>query len=191
MRPSLRTIPRCCGRLRALKVSAPTRVLIHDAARPFVSADIVDRVLGALQRAPAAIAAVPLADTLKRAGPDQRIAATLDRAGLWRAQTPQAFRFAAILGAHEAAVAAGRDDLTDDAAVAEWAGIAVELVEGSAANVKLTTAEDLAMAATALGPGAGDVRTGQGFDVHRFTGGDHVWLCGIRIAHTHGLEGHS
>jgi 2-C-methyl-D-erythritol 4-phosphate cytidylyltransferase/2-C-methyl-D-erythritol 2,4-cyclodiphosphate synthase len=169
--------------LRALKACAPARVLIHDAARPFVTAEIVYRVLDALERAPAAIAAVPLADTLKRAGPDRLIAATLDRAGLWRAQTPQAFRFEAILGAHEAAAAAGRDDITDDAAVAEWAGIPVELVEGSEANVKLTTAEDLAMTAGAAA-GAGDVRTGQGFDVHRFTAGDHVWLCGIRLAHT-------
>jgi 2-C-methyl-D-erythritol 4-phosphate cytidylyltransferase/2-C-methyl-D-erythritol 2,4-cyclodiphosphate synthase len=175
--------------LRALKARAPARVLIHDAARPFVSAAIVERVLDALERAPAAIAAVPLADTLKRAGPDRRVAATLDRAGLWRAQTPQGFRFDAILGAHEAAAAAGHGDLTDDAAVAEWAGIPVELVEGSEANGKLTTAQDLAMAAAAAG--AGDVRTGQGFDVHRFTAGDHVWLCGIRLAHTHGLEGHS
>jgi 2-C-methyl-D-erythritol 4-phosphate cytidylyltransferase / 2-C-methyl-D-erythritol 2,4-cyclodiphosphate synthase len=176
--------------LRALKSAAPARVLIHDAARPFVTADIVDRVVGTLQRAPAAIAAVPLADTLKRADADRRIAATLDRRSLWRAQTPQAFRFDAILGAHEAAASAGREDLTDDAAVAEWAGISVELVEGSEANVKLTTAQDLAMAAGAAA-WAGDVRTGQGFDVHRFTAGDHVWLCGIRLPHTHALEGHS
>ena len=175
--------------LRALSAHTPARVLIHDAARPFVTAATVDRVLAALERSPGAIAALPLADTLKRAGSDRHIAATFDRAGLWRAQTPQAFRFEAILGAHEAAAAAGRQDLTDDAAVAEWAGIPVELVEGSEANGKLTTAQDLAMAAAVAG--AGDVRTGQGFDVHRFTAGDHVWLCGIRLAHTHGLEGHS
>ena len=179
--------------LRALAARTPARVLIHDAARPFVTADILDRLLHALERTPAAIAAVPLADTLKRADPGGRIAATLDRGGLWRAQTPQAFRFEAILGAHEAAAAAGRNDLTDDAAVAEWAGIPVELVEGSEANVKLTTAQDLAqnrnMAAGAAAPA--DVRTGQGFDVHRFTAGDHVWLCGIRVLHSHGLEGHS
>jgi 2-C-methyl-D-erythritol 4-phosphate cytidylyltransferase/2-C-methyl-D-erythritol 2,4-cyclodiphosphate synthase len=190
--------------LRALAPHAPARVLIHDAARPFVAAAIVDRVLAALEHTPGAIAAVPLADTLKRAGPDGCIAGTIDRSGLWRAQTPQAFRFEAILGAHEAAAAAGRCDLTDDAAVAEWAGIPVALVEGSAANVKLTTAEDLAMAAAGShpasqpglaaegeGPTPLDVRTGQGFDVHRFTDGDHVWLCGVRIAHSHGLEGHS
>jgi 2-C-methyl-D-erythritol 4-phosphate cytidylyltransferase/2-C-methyl-D-erythritol 2,4-cyclodiphosphate synthase len=179
--------------LRALKLLAPSRVLIHDAARPFVTAEIIDRVLAGLARAPGAIAAVPLADTLKRADPGGRVEATLGRERLWRAQTPQGFRFEAILGAHEAALAAGRADLTDDAAVAEWAGLAVELVEGSEANVKLTTAEDLAMAAHTLSvsKAAVEVRTGQGFDVHRFAPGDHVWLCGIRIAHTQALEGHS
>jgi 2-C-methyl-D-erythritol 4-phosphate cytidylyltransferase / 2-C-methyl-D-erythritol 2,4-cyclodiphosphate synthase len=178
--------------LRALAAHAPAQVLIHDAARPFVTPDVVDRVIAGLERAPGAIAAVPLADTLKRAGDGGRIAATLPRAALWRAQTPQGFRFDAILGAHEAALAAGRDDLTDDAAVAEWAGIPVELVAGSEANVKLTTAEDMALAARAVQSApAGEVRTGQGFDVHRFAAGDHVWLCGIRIAHSHALEGHS
>ena len=180
--------------LRALAPLSPSSVLIHDAARPFVTPDIVDRVLAALQRSPGAIAAVPLADTLKRAGRDSRIEATLDRVGLWRAQTPQGFRFNAILQAHEAALAAGREDLTDDAAVAEWAGLPVELVEGSEANGKLTTAEDLARAARAVGTAptwAGEVRTGQGFDVHRFAAGDHVWLCGVRIPHARALEGHS
>jgi 2-C-methyl-D-erythritol 4-phosphate cytidylyltransferase/2-C-methyl-D-erythritol 2,4-cyclodiphosphate synthase len=184
--------------LRALAPHGPAHVLIHDGARPFVTAAILDRVLAALERAPGAIAAVPLADTLKRADPAGRIAATLDRAGLWRAQTPQGFRFDAILDAHEAAATAGREDLTDDAAAAEWAGMAVELVEGSDTNVKLTTAEDLARAAQAVHaapatpvPVAGEVRTGQGFDVHRFTAGDHVWLCGIRLPHTQALAGHS
>ena len=177
--------------LRALESQAPARVLIHDAARPFVASDVIERVLDALQRAPAAIAALPLADTLKRAGSDgRRIAATLDRAGVWRAQTPQGFRYDAILNAHEAAAAAGREDLTDDAAVAEWAGIPVELVEGSEANVKLTTAEDMARASMSVSAAAiPDIRTGQGFDVHRFTAGDHVWLCGVRIPHTHALAG--
>jgi 2-C-methyl-D-erythritol 4-phosphate cytidylyltransferase/2-C-methyl-D-erythritol 2,4-cyclodiphosphate synthase len=183
--------------LTALKPQAPARVLIHDAARPFVTCDVIDRVLDVLELAPAAIAALPLADTLKRAGSDGRIAATIDRAGLWRAQTPQGFRYDAILAAHEAAAAAGREDLTDDAAVAEWAGLTVELVEGSEANVKLTTAEDMARAAMGqgqsgeVGAAVPDIRTGQGFDVHRFAAGDHVWLCGVRIPHSHALEGHS
>jgi len=176
--------------LRALSPHAPARVLIHDAVRPFVTPDIVGRTLAALDTASGAIAALPVADTLKRAGPDGRIAATVDRASLWRAQTPQAFRFPDILSAHEAAAAAGRLDLTDDAAVAEWASLPVALVEGSEANRKLTTAQDLAMAARAFAQ-VRDVRTAQGFDVHRFAPGDHVWLCGVRVPHTHALEGHS
>jgi len=176
--------------LRALAPHAPDRVLIHDGVRPFVTADMIERVLGALEQTPGAIAAIPVADTLKRADAERRVVETVERSDLWRAQTPQGFRFTDILAAHEAAAAAGRNDLTDDAAVAEWAGLAVTLVDGSEANRKLTTAEDLAMIQN---PDAGlaDVRTGQGFDVHRFSAGDHVWLCGVRIAHSHGLEGHS
>jgi 2-C-methyl-D-erythritol 4-phosphate cytidylyltransferase / 2-C-methyl-D-erythritol 2,4-cyclodiphosphate synthase len=175
--------------LRALEPHAPDRVLIHDAARPFVTHGVIDRVLAALAGSPGAVAAVPVTDTLKRAGPDNRVAATLDRGGLWHAQTPQGFRFADILAAHERAQAAGKDDLTDDAAVAEWGGLPVALVMGSHANRKLTTLEDLAMADRAAGNP--DVRTGQGFDVHRLVAGDHVWLCGVRIDHTHALQGHS
>jgi 2-C-methyl-D-erythritol 4-phosphate cytidylyltransferase / 2-C-methyl-D-erythritol 2,4-cyclodiphosphate synthase len=175
--------------LRALRAHLPDRVLIHDAARPFVTRDVIDRVLGALAQSPGAIAALPLADTLKEAGPGGRIAATVERAGLWRAQTPQGFRFADILAAHERARAAGLQDMTDDAAVAEWAGLPVALVLGSAANAKLTTPEDFAMAE--LAAGGPDVRVGHGFDVHRLVAGDHVWLCGVRIAHTQALEGHS
>ncbi|HSR82156.1 MAG TPA: bifunctional 2-C-methyl-D-erythritol 4-phosphate cytidylyltransferase/2-C-methyl-D-erythritol 2,4-cyclodiphosphate synthase [Hyphomicrobiaceae bacterium] len=175
--------------LRALSAHLPDRVLIHDAARPFVTRDVIDRVLGALTQSPGAIAALPLADTLKEAGPGGRIAATVNRAGLWRAQTPQGFHFAEILAAHERARTAGLDDMTDDAAVAEWAGLPVALVLGSAANAKLTTPEDFAMAE--LAAGGPDVRVGQGVDVHRLVTGDHVWLCGVRIAHTQALEGHS
>jgi 2-C-methyl-D-erythritol 4-phosphate cytidylyltransferase / 2-C-methyl-D-erythritol 2,4-cyclodiphosphate synthase len=175
--------------LRAVEAHTPDRVLIHDAARPFVTHDVIDRVLAALAGSPGAIAAVPVTDTLKQAGPDNRIAATLERAGLWRAQTPQGFRFADILAAHERAETAGKEDMTDDAAVAEWAGLPVALVMGSPANRKLTTGEDLAMADRAAGNP--DVRMGQGFDVHRLVAGDHVWLCGIRITHTHTLEGYS
>lgn len=176
--------------LRALAVYGPDRVLIHDGVRPFITPNIIARVLQALDRTPGAIASVPLADTLKRADADGRVAETVERIGLWRAQTPQAFRFADILAAHEAAAAAGRNDLTDDAAVAEWAGLAVALVEGSEANRKLTTAEDMAMV-QARDTAFPDVRTGQGFDVHRFAAGDHVWLCGVKIPHSQALDGHS
>ena len=175
--------------LRTLRRHAPEKVLIHDAARPFVPHDVIGRVLAALDDGPGAIAAVPITDTIKQAGPDNRIVATLDRNWLWSAQTPQGFRFVDILAAHERAEAAGRDDMTDDAAVAEWSGLPVALVMGDPINRKLTTVEDLAMADRAVaGP---DVRTGQGFDVHRFCPGDHLWLCGVKIHHSQALEGHS
>jgi 2-C-methyl-D-erythritol 4-phosphate cytidylyltransferase/2-C-methyl-D-erythritol 2,4-cyclodiphosphate synthase len=170
--------------LQSLKAKSPSHVLIHDGARPFGLPETISAVLERLKTAEGAIAAVPLADTLKQSGPDITITGTLDREGLWRAQTPQGFQFASILKAHEAAAAAGRLTLTDDAAVAEWAKLTVALVPGSEA-----TAEDLALAEQMLSPPR--VRTGQGFDVHRFAPGDHVWLCGVKISHTHSLEGHS
>ncbi|HVY43444.1 MAG TPA: bifunctional 2-C-methyl-D-erythritol 4-phosphate cytidylyltransferase/2-C-methyl-D-erythritol 2,4-cyclodiphosphate synthase [Hyphomicrobiaceae bacterium] len=176
--------------LEALADRSPSRVLIHDAARPFVDAGTIDRVLAALDTHKAAIAAVPVADTLKRADASGVVSETIARAGLWRAQTPQGFHFAEILAAHRAAAAQARNDFTDDAAVAEWHGLTVALVAGSEHNSKITTAADLLMAQRALAM-AGDVRTGMGFDVHRFAPGDAVWLCGVRIAHTHRLEGHS
>lgn len=178
--------------LEALSATGASHVLIHDAARPFVTAGVIDRVLAALATHDAAIAAVPVSDTLKRAGSDNTIAGTLDRSGLWQAQTPQGFRLSAILAAHRTAVRSARLDLTDDAAAAEAAGIAVALVPGNPGNVKLTTAEDFAMASERLSAHSlSDIRTGTGFDVHRFTTGDHVWLCGVRVPHDHGLEGHS
>lgn len=171
----------------------PDRVLVHDAARPFVSGEDIARVIAALDTSPGAILAVPLSDTLKRGDGDHLVRETIPRGGLWRAQTPQAFHFPAILAAHRQAAADGATDLTDDAAVAERSGLPVRLVTGSSDNIKLTTAEDLDMAAAALSPSAAafEPRTGTGFDVHRFTSGDHVWLCGVRIPHTHTLEGHS
>ncbi len=168
-------------------------VLIHDAARPFVDAATIRRVLAALETHDGAIAAVPLPDTLKRAGSAQRIEATVPRAGLWKAQTPQGFRLAPITAAHRAAAERDGPEFTDDAAIAEWAGLSVALVAGSERNFKITTAEDLTMADALLstrGP-AWETRTGTGFDVHAFTTGDHVWLGGVRIPHDQALEGHS
>ena len=176
--------------LEALAAHSPGRVLIHDAARPFVTRDVLTRVLCALDTHPAAIAADPVADTLKRAAPDGTIAGTVDRTGLWRAQTPQGFHFDAILAAHRKAAAAGRSDFTDDAALAEWAGLPVFLVKGLSANTKITTAEDL-IAANRTKSAPGYSRSGLGFDVHAFGPGDHVWLGGVRISHTHKLDGHS
>ncbi len=177
--------------LESLAELDPAHVLIHDAARPFLDPAIIDRILAALEDNPGAIAALPVVDTLKReAGGASR--GTVDRRDLWRAQTPQGFRYAEILAAHTAAPAEG---LTDDAAVAEAAGLAVALVMGAEENFKVTTEEDLARAERMLASGgrSGDweTRTGLGFDVHRFGPGDHVWLCGLRIDHAQGLIGHS
>ena len=176
--------------LEALAAHSPRYVLIHDAARPFVTRDVISRVLAALDTHQAAIAAQPVADTLKRAASDGTISETVDRANLWRAQTPQGFHFDAILAAHRKAAAAGRTGFTDDAALAEWAGLPVYLVTGSSTNTKITTAEDL-IAANRAEYSASYSRSGLGFDVHAFAPGDHVWLGGIRIAHTHKLDGHS
>ncbi len=173
--------------LESLTELAPERVLIHDAARPFVDSATINRILFTLADGPAALPALPLADTLKRAD-GATVAATIDRAGLWRAQTPQGFRYGDIMAAHRAAAGA---ELTDDSAVAEHAGLAVTLVMGSEDNMKVTTPEDFARAEMLLaGRGAG-ARIGTGFDVHRFGPGDHVMLCGVRIPHDRGLEGHS
>jgi 2-C-methyl-D-erythritol 4-phosphate cytidylyltransferase / 2-C-methyl-D-erythritol 2,4-cyclodiphosphate synthase len=168
-------------------------VLIHDAARPLLTAELVTRLLAALDAAPGAIAAEPVTDTLKRAGPDGAIAETVERAHLWRAQTPQAFHFQPILAAHRRAAETKQSGFTDDAALAEWAGLPVKLVASSGLNLKLTTAQDIALAERLLAPAGGqlETRTGSGFDVHAFTAGDHVWLCGVKIPHTHALAGHS
>ena len=179
--------------LQSLSARAPDLVLIHDAARPFVDADTITRVVEALAKSPGVIAALPLTDTLKKATHDGLIATTIDRAQLWRAQTPQGFIFAAIVAAHERAAAHGLSAFTDDAAIAEWAGLSVALVLGSEANTKITTAEDLQMAGLRMSQPHDlfETRTGTGFDVHRFADGDHVWLCGVKIPHSHKLEGHS
>ncbi len=179
--------------LEALEVMAPEYVLIHDAARPFLTADLATRLLAALDDHEGAIAAEPVTDTLKRASADGLIADTVDRANLWRAQTPQAFRFPDILSAHRRAAAAGKDTFTDDAALAEWAGLRVQLVASPGNNMKLTTREDFALAERLLGgaPPLLEPRNGSGFDVHAFAPGDHVWLCGVSVPHTQRLEGHS
>ena len=173
--------------LEALAAQEPERVLIHDGARPFPDAGLIDRVLDGLDREAAAIPALPLGDTVKRVA-DGRIVETVDRSQLWRAQTPQGFHFAAILAAHRAAV--GRV-LTDDAAVAEAAGIRPLIVAGSDDNLKVTTAADLAAAERLIAARLADVRVGQGFDVHPFGPGDHVMICGLRVPHEAGLVGHS
>lgn len=177
----------CRNGLEALEPQAPDNVLIHDAARPFVDDGTIGRVVDALSdETPAVLAALPVADTLKRAGADDTVSATVDREGLWRAQTPQGFHYSAILQAHRHAAG---ENHTDDASVAEAAGLPVRLAPGNAENVKVTTSDDFDFAERLLG--APDLRTGTGFDVHPFAEGDHVMLCGVPVPHDHGLAGHS
>ena len=163
-------------------------MLIHDAARPLIDADTISAVRAKLDEVPAAIAAVPVTDTLKRGDADGMIAGTVERAGLWRAQTPQGFRFPDILKAHRDLAGA---ELTDDAAVAENAGLGVALVQGNADNLKVTNQDDMARAALTMSAALPDVRTGLGFDVHRFAPGDHVVLCGVKVPYEARLDGHS
>ena len=176
--------------LDALAQLSPDAVLIHDAARPFISSNCIAGTISALELFDGAIAAAPVTDTLKR-GEGGMISGTVSREGLWRAQTPQTFRFQKILEAHRAAAETAQTDFTDDAAIAEWAGLTVALVENASENMKITTAGDLAMADLIATRGAADVRCGTGFDVHAFAEGDHVTLCGIKIPHTQGFEAHS
>jgi 2-C-methyl-D-erythritol 4-phosphate cytidylyltransferase / 2-C-methyl-D-erythritol 2,4-cyclodiphosphate synthase len=176
--------------LQHIAGDSPLRVLIHDAARPFVAIEVISRVLTALDEHPGAIPALPVTDTLKRTGVgnDHLVDSTVEREGLWRAQTPQGFRYSEILAAHEQLKG---QMLTDDAAVAEHAGLAVAIVEGSASNVKITTSDDLHQAQNSPNGETAVFRTGLGYDVHAFDEGDHVMLCGVKIPHDHGLVGHS
>lgn len=179
--------------LRALAGDPPAAVLIHDCVRPFVDAGLIGRVGETALKGTGALPALPVSDTLKRAGSEGLISQTVPRDGLHAAQTPQGFPFQPILAAHEAANDSGRLDFTDDAAVAEWHGISVKIVEGSPDNIKLTWAKDLEMADARLSQANRfpDVRTGNGYDVHAFGPGDAVVLCGVRIGHDKALSGHS
>jgi 2-C-methyl-D-erythritol 4-phosphate cytidylyltransferase/2-C-methyl-D-erythritol 2,4-cyclodiphosphate synthase len=172
--------------LESLAELSPDLVLIHDGARPFLDAGTIGRVVAALAEHPGAIPAIPVADTLKH-GCHGLVTATVERANLFRAQTPQGFRYGPILEAHRAAAGF---ELTDDAAVAERAQLAVALVAGSEDNVKITTTADLDRARRQFG-GSGESRTGSGFDVHRFVPGTGVWLCGVPVPHDAALDGHS
>jgi 2-C-methyl-D-erythritol 4-phosphate cytidylyltransferase / 2-C-methyl-D-erythritol 2,4-cyclodiphosphate synthase len=178
--------------LEALAPQRPDLVLIHDAARPYASAALVTRAIAAVAATGAAIPVLPLADTVKSVDRSGRlIEATLDRAILRTVQTPQAFAFAPVLDAHRRAAASGRADFTDDAALAEWAGLKVAVFDGEAGNIKLTTAEDVARAEREHAAALADTRTGSGFDVHAFAPGDHVMLAGVKVPHERGLTGHS
>lgn len=166
-------------------------VLIHDGARPFTSAALIGRAMMGARQHGAAVPGFPVFDTVKDVDPDGRIVGTPVRSRLRAVQTPQAFDLGLILDAHRKAARDGRHDLTDDAAVAEYAGHDVFVFEGDPTNVKLTTSEDFRAAEARLLSSLVDVRTGQGFDVHSFRDGDHVWLGGVRIPHDRSLSGHS
>jgi 2-C-methyl-D-erythritol 4-phosphate cytidylyltransferase/2-C-methyl-D-erythritol 2,4-cyclodiphosphate synthase len=177
--------------LEALVACTPDIVLVHDAARPFASASLITRAIAAAEKTGAAIPALPVTDTVKRIDSTGTIEATLDRNSIRLVQTPQAFAFPALFEAHRRALAQGRNDFTDDAALAEWAGIKVSVFAGEPGNIKFTTSEDFARAEAIQSASLGDVRTGSGLDVHAFGPGDHVTLGGIRIPHVQALTGHS
>ncbi len=179
--------------LEALADVSPSMVLIHDAARPFVDGALISRVIDTLGSHAGALPSLPVTDTLKRED-NGRVIGTVSREGLYRAQTPQGFRFEEILAAHRAAARDPTLNFTDDAAVGEWFGLEVAVVEGAEQNLKLTTAEDLTIADRIMredGTAAGTVCVGSGYDVHAFGPGDAVTLCGVRIPHTKTLIGHS
>lgn len=161
------------------------QVLIHDAARPLVTAAVIDAVLDGLKTHAGAAPAIPVTDALWRG--QTTVSGTEDRTELWRAQTPQGFRFAEILAAHRAHDGSAADDVE----VARDAGHLVAIIAGDENNIKLTYPADFARAETILKGRSMDIRLGNGFDVHAFTEGDHVWLCGVKVAHTKSLLGHS
>jgi 2-C-methyl-D-erythritol 4-phosphate cytidylyltransferase/2-C-methyl-D-erythritol 2,4-cyclodiphosphate synthase len=176
--------------LEALEPVRPRVVLIHDAARPFASAALIARAIAA-GAGGAAVPGLTPTDTFKKVDAAGVVIDTVDRDRLRAVQTPQAFDFAALIAAHRRALAAGRGDFTDDAALAEWAGMKVTVFEGESGNIKLTTEEDFARIAAAEFAALADVRTAAGYDVHSFGDGDHVWLAGVRIPHDRGLTGYS
>jgi 2-C-methyl-D-erythritol 4-phosphate cytidylyltransferase/2-C-methyl-D-erythritol 2,4-cyclodiphosphate synthase len=173
--------------LEALRSNPPEHVLIHDAARPFVTHAVIDRVLDGLKSAPGCCAGIRVADSLKRTA-GGTVIEDVPRDDLWRAQTPQGFRYQDIYDAHHRT---DSDHYTDDVGVARAAGLAVTMVEGAESNFKITTSDDLTRAERLLASSMADIRIGQGYDVHRFADGDTVRLCGVDIPHTHRLSGHS
>lgn len=160
-------------------------VLIHDAARPCVSAAVISAVIHALETNDAAAPGMPVTDALWT-GAQDLVTGTQDRSGLYMAQTPQGFRRRAIVAAYDSY----RGGAADDVAVARAAGLAVAITAGEADNIKITNSGDFARAKAILEKSM-DIRTGNGFDVHAFGTGDHVMLCGVKIAHDQGLVGHS
>jgi 2-C-methyl-D-erythritol 4-phosphate cytidylyltransferase/2-C-methyl-D-erythritol 2,4-cyclodiphosphate synthase len=179
--------------LEALAKLNPEIVLIHDAARPFVGPDLIDRAIEAARHWWAAVPGTPVTDTIKVIGDQSEVVSTPDRSRLRAVQTPQAFRFPQLLDAHRKAAASDLQSFTDDGALAEWAGLPVRVFEGEPGNIKLTHPADFQEAERRL---KGEemtyvTRLGTGFDVHAFDKGDHVWLGGVRIPHDRGVIAHS
>ncbi|WP_404481074.1 bifunctional 2-C-methyl-D-erythritol 4-phosphate cytidylyltransferase/2-C-methyl-D-erythritol 2,4-cyclodiphosphate synthase [Novosphingobium sp. BL-52-GroH] len=168
--------------LEVLAGAAPDLVLIHDAARPLLPSGVIERLLGALDDHPGAIPVLPVVDSLAHVMPGNLMGAPARREDLRRVQTPQAFRFDAILAAHRAWD--GPTTAGDDAQVAQADGLEIAFVEGDETLHKLTYAADFAASSPAI-------RVGTGYDVHALEEGEELWLCGVRVQHTHGLSGHS
>ena len=189
--------------LEALAASgAPETVLVHDAARPFVRPELIDRAIRAGRDHGAAVPGIPVTDTVKRVEEIEpgigRVSETPARESLRAVQTPQAFAFGPLLEAHRAAAGQNLHGFTDDGALAEWAGLPVVVFAGEVENRKITQAADLIEAERVFAPDAGApamtqyvTRLGTGFDVHAFTEGDHVWLGGVRIPADRGVLAHS
>jgi 2-C-methyl-D-erythritol 4-phosphate cytidylyltransferase / 2-C-methyl-D-erythritol 2,4-cyclodiphosphate synthase len=180
--------------IAACASSKAQKILIHDAARPFVSAHLISQVIAELERSDGVVPGLPVADTMKFA-PGGLVVNTVDRQSVWAVQTPQGFQREAIFHAHQQAFEQKLEGLTDDAAVAEKFGIKVRIVAGSEENRKLTTAEDISSAnhvlINQLNLDRQDIRMGQGIDFHEFEKGNGVILCGVKIPHTKKLKGHS
>ena len=179
--------------LQALEGAAPEYVMIHDAVRPFVSPLLLNRIAEALTAGSGVIPALAMSETIKRRDQQGFVTETVARAGLLAAQTPQAFPYRLIFQAHEKARRQSDQEFTDDASIAEFTGLKVRIVEGAPENIKLTWKHDIEMADKKLSgtPSFPDVRIGNGYDVHALAPGDHVTLCGVRIAHDACLSGHS
>ena len=170
----------------------PDFVLIHDAARPFVGAALIRLTIESIPKHGTALPVLPLSDTIKQVSGHGVVEQTPDRSKLFAAQTPQGFVFSEILAAHRKAAREPSVTFTDDASIAEWAGISVHTIDGDPRNFKITTPDDFVRAEMQLGMSKPmETRTGQGFDVHRFTSGDHVILGGVKIPHDKALSGHS
>lgn len=180
--------------LTALEDCPPQYVLIHDGVRPFISQELLHTIVLNLCPDTGILPALAVSDTLKRASKEGTVIETVSRDGLFAAQTPQAFPYKQIFAAHNLAFENERTDFTDDAAIAEWYGLPVRIVQGSADNIKLTWAKDIELADKRLRQNMSkfpDIRTGNGYDVHCFEPGDHITLCGVNIPFTKKLSGHS